>query len=115
LVADDNRDSAESLAYLLRKLGNEVRLAFDGSEAVEVARAFRPDLALLDIGMPKLDGYEAAQRIRVEAGARPVRLVALTGWGQDDARRRAREAGFDEHIVKPAEIATLRALLERSV
>ena len=114
LVADDNRDSAESLAYLLRSLGNEVHLAFDGSEAVEAARAFRPDLALLDIGMPKLNGYEAAQRIRVEAGARPLKLVALTGWGQDDAGRRAREAGFDEHIVKPAEIATLRALLERS-
>jgi CheY-like chemotaxis protein/two-component sensor histidine kinase len=115
LVADDNRDSAESLAYFLRNLGNEVHLAFDGSEAVEAARVFRPDLALLDIGMPKLNGYEAAQRIRVEAGARPLTLVALTGWGQDDARRRAREAGFDEHIVKPAEIAALRALLERSV
>jgi PAS domain S-box-containing protein len=115
LVADDNRDSAVSLAYLLRNLGNEVHLAFDGSEAVEAARAFRPDLALLDIGMPKLNGYEAAQRIRAEAGARPLKLVALTGWGQDDTRRRAREAGFDEHIVKPAEIATLRALLERLV
>jgi PAS domain S-box-containing protein len=115
LVADDNRDSAQSLAYVLRKLGNEVHLAFDGSEAVEVARAFRPDLALIDIGMPQLNGYEAAQRIRVDAGARPLKLVALTGWGQDDDRRRAREAGFDEHIVKPIGIATLRALLERSV
>jgi PAS domain S-box-containing protein len=115
LVADDNRDSAESLADLLRDLGNEVQLAFDGSEAVEAARTFRPDLALLDIGMPKLDGYQAAQRIRGDADGRPLKLVALTGWGQDDDRRKAREAGFDEHLVKPAEIATLRRILEGGV
>jgi PAS domain S-box-containing protein len=111
LVADDNRDAADSLADLLRWLGSEVSLAYDGAQAVEVARTFQPDLALLDIGMPKLDGYGAAQRIRQESGTRPLKLVALTGWGQEEDRRRAREAGFDEHLVKPAELADLSALL----
>jgi PAS domain S-box-containing protein len=111
LVADDNRDSAELLAELVRFLGSEVTLAYDGEEAVEVARAFQPDIAVLDIGMPKMDGYEAARRIRSESGARSVKLVALTGWGQAEDRRRAREAGFDEHFVKPVELAALEALL----
>jgi len=112
LVADDNRDAAESLADLLRELGADVSLAYDGEQAVELARVIQPDLALVDIGMPKLDGYQVAQCIRSEAGARALRLVALTGWGQDDDRRRARAAGFDEHLVKPAELDKLRALLE---
>jgi PAS domain S-box-containing protein len=111
LVADDNRDAAESLGALLEMLGSEVSLAFDGAQAVEAARTFKPDVALLDIGMPELDGYAAARRIRSESGARRVKLVALTGWGQDEDRRRAREAGFDEHLVKPAELDDLRALL----
>src|SRR5215472_3102823 len=112
LVADDNRDAAESLADLLRELGADVSLAYDGEQAVELARVIQPDLALVDIGMPKLDGYQVAERIRSEAGARALKLVALTGWGQDDDRRRARAAGFDEHLVKPAELDKLRALLE---
>jgi PAS domain S-box-containing protein len=111
LVADDNRDAAESLGALLEMLGSEVALAYDGVQAVEAARSFKPDVALLDIGMPELDGYAAARRIRSESGARPVKIVALTGWGQDEDRRRAREAGFDEHLVKPAELDALRALL----
>jgi len=111
LIADDNRDAADSLAELLRLVGGEVAVAYDGAEAVEIARVFHPDVALLDIGMPKLDGYEVARCIRREGGARRVKLVAVTGWGQADDRRRAREAGFDEHLVKPAELGALRALL----
>ncbi len=111
LVADDNRDSADLLAELVHQLGSEVSLAYDGEEAVEMARTFQPDVAVLDIGMPKMDGYEAARRIRSESGARSLKLVALTGWGQAEDRRRAREAGFDEHLVKPVELSTLRELL----
>jgi DNA-binding response OmpR family regulator len=109
LVADDNRDAAESLGMLLRMLGNDVMLAFDGEEAVALARGFKPQIALLDVGMPKLDGYGAAREIRRNAGE--VRLVALTGWGQESDRRRAREAGFDAHLVKPADLEMLRAAI----
>ncbi|MBN9167031.1 MAG: hypothetical protein BGO98_05480 [Myxococcales bacterium 68-20] len=111
LIADDNRDSADMLGELLRALGGDVALAYDGAEAVEVARAFHPDVAILDIGMPKLDGYQAARCIRSESGTRRPKLVALTGWGQQEDRRRAREAGFDEHLVKPPDLDALRALL----
>lgn len=111
LIADDNRDAADMLGEWLRALGSDVSLAYDGAEAVEVARAFQPDVAILDIGMPKLDGYQVAQRIRSESGSRRPKLVALTGWGQQEDRRRAREAGFDEHLVKPADLDALRALL----
>lgn len=114
LIADDNRDAADSLAELMRDMGADVFLAYDGEQAVEMARAFRPDVALLDIGMPKLDGYQAAQRIRSDAGDRPPKLIALTGWSQDEDRRRARDAGFDEHLVKPAELDKLRRLLVSS-
>ncbi len=103
LVADDNRDAAESMGIMLRLMGNEVRLAYDGEEAVEAAARFHPDLVLLDIGMPRLNGYEAARRIRAEAAAPAPRLVALTGWGQDEDKRRASEAGFDEHFTKPVD------------
>jgi PAS domain S-box-containing protein len=111
LIADDNRDSADLLGELIHQLGSDVALASDGEEAVEVARAFRPDVAVLDVGMPKMDGYEAARRIRSESGGRRLKLVALTGWGQAEDRRLAREAGFDEHLVKPVELAALEALL----
>jgi signal transduction histidine kinase/ActR/RegA family two-component response regulator len=111
LVADDNVDSATSLAMLLRLMGNEVHTAHDGLQAVEVARELQPDLALLDIGMPKLNGYETCQRIRAESGGRKVLLVALTGWGQDEDIRRSHLAGFDRHLVKPVEPAALEKLL----
>jgi PAS domain S-box-containing protein len=111
LLADDNRDSAESLALLLGLYGHEVRVAYDGIAAVEVARAFRPEVALLDIGMPGLNGYEVARKLRQEAGDRPLTLVALTGWGQDGDRLRSREAGFDHHLVKPADPDALQRLL----
>ncbi|MBL8286905.1 MAG: response regulator [Rubrivivax sp.] len=111
LVADDNRDAAESLAALLRALGNDVKVAYDGVEALDTARAFRPNVILLDIGMPLLDGYGAAREIRSDPRIAVAKLVALTGWGQEEDRQRVRAAGFDEHIVKPAELDVLRRVL----
>jgi CheY-like chemotaxis protein len=89
-----------------------VTVAHDGAEAVRTAQSFRPDLAILDIGMPVLDGYEAARTIRAEAAGRRLTLVAMTGWGQEDDRRRARDAGFDQHLLKPADFEKLAALLD---
>ena len=111
LVVDDNRDSADSLTMILEILGNEVRTAYDGVEAVEAAEAFRPNLAFLDIGLPRLNGYDAARRIRLLPDGKNVVLVALTGWGQEDDRRRSREAGFDHHLVKPVDPQELERLL----
>jgi PAS domain S-box-containing protein len=111
LIVDDNRDSAESLGALLRLLGNEVRLAHDGRSAVEAVRAYKPAAVLLDIGMPGMDGYEVARTLRGEPDLQEVLLVALTGWGQEDDRRRSREAGFDHHLVKPVDMIALNALL----
>jgi PAS domain S-box-containing protein len=111
LVVDDNRDAAESLAMMLHMMGNEVRTAHDGLEAVAAAEAFRPDVVLLDLGMPKLNGYAAARRIRQQPWGRDMALVALTGWGQDDDRRKSKEAGFDHHLVKPVEASALERLL----
>ena len=111
LVADDNVDSAKTLAKLLELLGNDVATAKDGLQAVEAAEAFRPDVILLDIGMPKLNGYEAARRIRGREWSQHTMLVALTGWSQEDDRKRSSEAGFDHHLVKPVEVAVLMKLL----
>jgi signal transduction histidine kinase/ActR/RegA family two-component response regulator len=115
LVVDDNQDAAASLAMLLTTMGNETRTAHDGLAALEVCAAFRPDVVLLDIGMPKLNGYDTARRIRQKPWGQDVTLVALTGWGQDEARRRSSEAGFDHHAVKPVEPAALAKLLTGSV
>jgi signal transduction histidine kinase/CheY-like chemotaxis protein len=111
LIADDNLDSAASLAKILELMGNEVRTAHDGLEAVAAAADFRPALILLDIGMPNLNGYEACRRIREQPGGREALIVALTGWGQEEDKRRSQEAGFDQHLVKPLEIASLERLL----
>jgi signal transduction histidine kinase len=111
LVVDDNRDSAESLCVLLRLGGHEAVAAYDGLEAVEAADTHRPDVILLDIGLPRLNGFEAARRIRLRLGEACPILVALTGWGQDSDRRASREAGFDAHLVKPVDDATLLRLL----
>jgi PAS domain S-box-containing protein len=111
VVADDNEDSAASLAQWLELKGNEVRTAGDGLEAVAVAEVFHPDVILLDIGMPKLNGYDAARRIREQPWSRGVVLIALTGWGQEEDRRRAMESGFDHHLVKPVDPAVLEELL----
>ncbi len=110
LVVDDNRDSANSLAMLLKLLGHTVDTAHDGLEAVEKAVTYRADVILLDIGMPRLNGYDTARRIR-EQHQKGLKLVALTGWGQEDDRRRSGEAGFDAHLVKPVDLAALRQLL----
>ncbi len=111
LVVDDNTDSAESLALLLRLEGHRTYLAHDGLQAVELALGELPDVVLLDIGLPNLNGYEAAKRIRDGAGEHRVRLIALTGWGQEADRARSREAGFDRHLVKPVDADELLALL----
>ena len=111
LVADDNVDAAESLAELLVELGAEIRVAHDGEQAVAAAEAFRPAVAFLDVGMPKLVGHEVGRRIRAQPWGREVVLVALTGWGQPDDRRRSREAGFDEHLVKPAHADMVEKML----
>jgi CheY-like chemotaxis protein len=111
LVVDDNVDAAGSLAMMLKLMGNEVRTAHDGLEAVEATAAFRPDMVLLDIGMPKLNGYDACRRIRAQPWGRDVVIVALTGWGQEEDKRRSKEAGFNGHLVKPVEPAALEKLL----
>ena len=111
LVVDDNRDAAESLSMLLEVLGAEAKVACDGFEALELMKSYDPAVVLLDIGMPEMDGYEVARRIRADLPDRRVVLVALTGWGQEDDRRRAKEAGFDHHLIKPANIDTLQKLL----
>jgi PAS domain S-box-containing protein len=111
LVVDDNKDSAKTLGLLLRLKGNEIRTAYDGVEAVEAAETFHPDLVLLDIGLPKLNGYDVARIIRQQPWGRDMILVALTGWGQDEDRLRSQEAGFNFHVVKPVELAALESLL----
>jgi len=113
LLADDNRDALDSLATLLQCDGHEVHTAADGAEALERAAQCRPNVVLLDIGMPKLDGYEVARRIRAEPWGKSTVLIALTGWGQDEDRRRSREVGFDTHLVKPLDPDALSTLLSR--
>jgi signal transduction histidine kinase len=111
LIADDNQDALESLALMLRMEGHEVHCASDGEEALSIAVQRRPEILVLDVGMPKLDGCEVARRIRAESWGRDAVLVALTGWGQEIDRRRSREAGFDMHLVKPVDPATLCDML----
>ena len=111
LIADDNADSAESMGMLLRLMGNDVRIASDGLEAVEQAASFQPDIVLMDIGMPRLDGYEAARRIRNQDWSRDTLLVAVTGWGPSDDSDEATAAGFDCHFTKPLDPAELRRLV----
>jgi CheY-like chemotaxis protein len=111
LVVDDNRDAAEGLAMLLQLTGNETHTAHDGLEAVDKAARIRPDLILLDIGLPRMNGYDAARRIREQPCGKSVVLVALTGWGQDEDRQKARDSGFDGHMVKPVNPDALSTLL----
>ena len=113
LVVDDNKAAANMLSIVIKMLGNEVRTAGDGQEAIEVAAQFRPDLILMDLGMPKMNGYEAARRIREQRWGRKMKLVALTGWSQHEYVRRTKEAGFDDHLVKPVEPACLENLFSK--
>jgi PAS domain S-box-containing protein len=112
LVADDLRDSADSLGLLIELMGHTVEIAYDGEEALRAAERFRPDIVLLDLGMPKLDGFEVGRRIRAAPWSESVRLVAQSGWGQEEDRRRTAEAGFDHHLVKPIDPAALEALMQ---
>jgi signal transduction histidine kinase/ActR/RegA family two-component response regulator len=111
LVVDDNRDAAASLAMILKMMGHEVRTAHDGEAAVAVAAEYRPRLVLMDLGMPKVDGYEAARRMRLQPWGAELFLVALTGWGADEDRRRTQDGGFDSHLVKPVDMDILKRLI----
>jgi len=111
LIVDDNRDAAETLAMLLELLGHDIRLAHDGVQALEVADEFHPHAVLLDIGMPRLDGYAVCSRLRTQPWARDALLIAVTGWGQERDQRRSRDVGFDAHLVKPVEPKALQDLL----
>jgi CheY-like chemotaxis protein len=111
LIVDDNRDSAESLATLLTMTGNETITAHDGEAAVAAAERHRPDIILLDIGLPKMNGYDVCRHLRRQPWGRDILTVALTGWGQEADRRRSRESGFDGHLVKPVDYDALLHLI----
>ena len=113
LVVDDNRDGAESMAMMLRLLGNEVTTVHDGLDAVAAAGAFRPDIVLMDIGLPRLIGLDATRRIRDHDWGRAMTIIALTGWGQENDRELSRDAGCDGHLVKPVDLANLQTLLKK--
>jgi PAS domain S-box-containing protein len=113
LIVDDNRDAAESLGRLLRHLGHDVRVTFDGQEALAQAAAYRPAVVLMDIGLPGLDGYEVARAMRAQPGLDAVKLVALTGYSSAEARRQSRQAGFNAHLIKPVDLDELQAVLAR--
>jgi CheY-like chemotaxis protein len=111
LVVDDNLDAAASLAMLLQLSGNEIYTTHDGAGALEAAEQHRPEVILLDIGLPTMNGYEVCRRIRQQTWGKQIVLIALTGWGQEEDRRRSHEAGFDGHLVKPVDYAVLTTLL----
>jgi CheY-like chemotaxis protein len=110
LIVDDNADSADSLATILDLLGHPARSVIDPHEAVAAARDFKPDVVFLDIGMPGMSGYDVARALRATGDLPSMRLVALTGWGQPGDRRRSAEAGFDHHLVKPAELSEIESI-----
>ena len=115
LVIEDNVDAAESLALLLQLAGHEAEVAFDGASGLEKARSFRPDIVLCDIGLPGgLDGHGVARALRADPELRSAFLIALTGYGQEEDRRRALEAGFDAHLTKPADIDELKRMLAKA-
>ncbi|WP_373059775.1 ATP-binding protein [Gemmatimonas sp.] len=111
LVVDDNMDAADSLSDMLKLLGNDTRTASDGQAGVDMAAQFRPEVILLDIGLPKLDGYDVCRAIRAQPWGADILLIAVTGWGQHEDRRRSHEAGFDHHMVKPVDPRALITLL----
>ncbi len=113
LIVDDNLDSAQGLGRLLHRRGYEVRLAHDGLSALKTAKAFAPSAILLDIGLPEMDGYEVARRLRLETGCDEATIIAVSGYGQEEDRRRSREAGFDYHLVKPVDFEQVRKLLAK--
>ncbi|HZP89094.1 MAG TPA: response regulator [Burkholderiales bacterium] len=112
LLADDNKDAVESMAMLLELSGHDVHRAYSGPEALEIAARIHPEVIVLDIGMPGMDGYEVAKYVRQEPWAAGAKLIALTGWGQEDDKRQARAAGFDHYLVKPVDPIDLERLIE---
>lgn len=110
LLIDDNRDAVDTLAVALKSLGFEVDVAYSGAEGLARAAALRPGLVLLDLGMPIMDGYQTARALRAQPGGAEIEIVALTGWGEEETRRRVKEAGFDGHLIKPARIEDIAAL-----
>jgi CheY-like chemotaxis protein len=113
LVVDDNADAAQSLATLLKLRGHEVQVALGGREALAAARAAPPELVFLDIGMPEIDGYEVARQLRAELNGDTMGLIAVTGWGTEQDRRRSKEAGFDFHLTKPVGLAAVEQVMEK--
>ena len=115
LIVDDNKDAASTMEILLKSLGHEARVVHTGIEALQITAEFKPDVVLLDIGLPDIDGYEVARRLRASKSDRSFRIVAVTGWDQDTDKRKSQEAGFDMHLVKPVAPADLeKALAQRS-
>ena len=114
LVVDDHRDAARVLGLLLDSLGHEVQTATDGQQALDTIASFHPDIVFLDIGLPQLDGYEVARRVRKRPDLSRTKLIALTGWSHAEDRQRTREAGFDAHLVKPVGVKTLKEVLAQS-
>jgi CheY-like chemotaxis protein len=112
LVVDDNRDSADTMTALLRAWGHEVRTLYDGQSVISIVAEYQPDVVLLDIGIPKISGYDLARQLRQSESSRHIVLVAFTGYGQDDDRRRVREAGFDHHLLKPLEAESLEKIID---
>jgi CheY-like chemotaxis protein len=114
LVVDDNRDAVDSLAMMLKLSGNDVEVAYEGASALRIAQSFHPDAVVLDIGLPGMDGYEVARRLRQQAETASALIIAVTGYGQKEDRERAHAAGFDHHLVKPIEVDMLLSLLSLS-
>ena len=114
LVVDDNVDAADSAAMLLRRSSHDVRVAYSSQAALESAVVFKPQLILLDIGLPEMDGYEVARRLREQPELKDIRLVAVTGYGQDTDRQRSHAAGFDDHLVKPFTLEQVQQVLPTS-
>ena len=114
LIVDDNIDSADSLAMLFEITGNKTYTAHDGVEAVEAIEKYRPEVVLLDIGLPRLDGHEVCRRVRAQTWGREIVMIALTGWGQEEDRRKSEEAGFNGHLVKPVDYDRLLELVRSS-
>jgi CheY-like chemotaxis protein len=111
MVVDDNRDAAILMGRLLRALGNDVQVVHDGFTALETAEQFRPEAVLLDIGLPEMDGYDTARMLRELPACKDILIIAVTGWGQEDDREKGKLAGFNHHVVKPADSSTLMELL----
>jgi CheY-like chemotaxis protein len=111
-VVDDNLDGALTLSMVLRKTGNEVQVAHNGEQAVEVAAVFKPDVVFMDLGMPIMDGFQACERMRADPWGQRARIVAVSGWGQEADRERSKASGFDEHMVKPIERHTLQRVIQ---